>query len=128
MRSRYILLCAAAALLLAMGPALAEDPAKSEQTALGMVLTNQSGMTLYTSKMDTQNVSACTGACASNWPPFAASAGAQSSGDWSIISRSDGTSQWAYKGKPLYTWKNDQAPGEATGNGMLNGNWQVARP
>jgi len=41
-----------------------------------------------------------------------------------IVSRTDGTQQWAYDGKPLYTFVQDKAPGEIKGNGF-NNNWHV---
>src|SRR6516165_7024066 len=34
------------------------------------ILTNAQGMTLYYFKPDTAATSACTGACAGNWPPL----------------------------------------------------------
>lgn len=121
---------AAAALILAMSPAFAamHGPAKTEKTSLGTVLANQKGMTLYTFKRDGHDKSNCNGKCAIAWPPFVATAGAKASGKWSIITRADHVKQWAYKGKPLYTWKKDHKPGQATGNGFLKGAWQVARP
>jgi ribonuclease Z len=42
--------------------------------------------------------------------------------------RGDGSKQWAYKSKPLYTWKNDHKPGDITGDGFLNGAWHIAKP
>jgi predicted lipoprotein with Yx(FWY)xxD motif len=51
-----------------------------------------------------------------NWPPFMASADASASGDWSIVTRADGSKQWAYKGWPLYYWVKDQKPGDKTGD------------
>jgi predicted lipoprotein with Yx(FWY)xxD motif len=39
-----------------------------------------------------------------------------------------GKKMWAYKGHPLYAWKNDKAPGETDGDGKLNGAWHVATP
>jgi predicted lipoprotein with Yx(FWY)xxD motif len=53
--------------------------------------------------------------------------GAKANGDWSIVARDDGGKQWAYKGKPLYTWAKDQKPGDRTGDGV-NNVWHVARP
>src|SRR5665647_912872 len=38
-----------------------------------------------------------------------------------VVARDDGAKQVAYKGKPLYTWKNDKKPGDITGDGFLNG-------
>jgi predicted lipoprotein with Yx(FWY)xxD motif len=119
-----------ATLLLALSPAFAatNGPAKIEHTSLGTVLANEHGMTLYTFKHDGHDKSSCMGKCAVNWPPFIAPADAKPSGHWSIVTRPDGTKQWAYKGHPLYTWKNDHAPGQTTGNGFLQGAWHVARP
>jgi predicted lipoprotein with Yx(FWY)xxD motif len=52
----------------------------------------------------------------------------KASGDWAVIARDDGKKMWAYKGRPLYTWKNDKAPGDTDGDGKLNGAWHVAVP
>jgi predicted lipoprotein with Yx(FWY)xxD motif len=49
-------------------------------------------------------------------------------GDYSVITRDDGSKQWAYKGRPLYTWKNDKTSGDITGDGFLNGAWHIAQP
>jgi predicted lipoprotein with Yx(FWY)xxD motif len=42
--------------------------------------------------------------------------------------RDDGKKMWAYKGKPLYTFKKDAAPGDINGDGFLNGAWHIAKP
>lgn len=100
-------------------PAMARD---------GM-LTNVAGMTLYTFDRDPADASrsVCNGQCATNWPPLMADPAAQKSGDWSVVTRDDGSRQWAYKGKPLYLWVKDTKPGDRTGDGV-NGVWQVAKP
>lgn len=104
-------------------------PAKPGSTAIGNVLTDAKGMTLYTFDRDaTPGKSACNGPCATNWPPLMAAADAKPMGDWSIITRDDGGKQWAYKGKPLYAWAKDTKPGDTTGDGFLNNAWHVARP
>ena len=91
-----------------------DAPAKS----VDGVLVGANGMTLYTFDRDTApGKSACNGPCATNWPPFMAPAGATASGDWSIVTRDDGSKQWAYKGKPLYTYKGDSPGKAATGVG-----------
>ena len=46
---------------------------------------------------------------------------------WTVITRDDGSKQWAYQGKPLYTWLKDTKPGDRTGDGVNNA-WRVARP
>ena len=121
---------AAATLLLgacAMGPG--EPQHKMMDTSAGKVLTTSSGMTLYTFANDkVPGKSACNGPCAKNWPPLMADAGAQPVGNWTVITRDDGSKQWAYDGKPLYGWVRDKAPGDVTGNGFNNGAWSVAHP
>lgn len=92
-------------------------------------LVGATGMTLYTFDNDTANSgkSLCNGPCAANWPPLLASTEDTVSGDFSIISRDDGSKQWAYKGKPLYYWIKDQKSGDKTGDGV-KGIWHLAKP
>ena len=102
---------------------------KVEKTALGPVLADSKGMTLYTFDKDTTpGKSACNGPCAQNWPPLAAAAKAKPMGDWTVVTRDDGSKQWAYKGKPLYTFAKDKKPGDTTGDGFLNNAWHAAKP
>jgi predicted lipoprotein with Yx(FWY)xxD motif len=101
---------------------------KVEKTALESVLADSKGMTLYTFDKDaTPGKSACNGQCAKNWPPLAAKANAKPMGDWTVVTRDDGSKQWAYKGKPLYTWVKDSKPGDTSGEGV-NNVWHVAKP
>jgi predicted lipoprotein with Yx(FWY)xxD motif len=116
-----------AALVLVAGMAAA-DPATVAQTAKGATLVDAAGMTLYTFDKDSAGKSACNGPCAGNWPPLMAEAGDAAMGEWSVITREDGSAQWAYKGKPLYTWVKDAKPGDITGDGFLDGAWHVAQP
>lgn len=92
-----------------------------------MVLANAKGMTLYTFAKDMPGVSNCNDNCAKNWPPLMAAADAKAMGDFTVITRTDGSMQWAYKGMPLYTWVKDMKPGETSGDG-LGGAWKVAVP
>ncbi len=103
-------------------------PTKTGDSAKGKVLTNEQGMTLYTFAKDSGGKSACNGTCPTNWPPLMAAADATSTGGYTVITRNDGSKQWAYKGQPLYTWKNDHKPGDITGDGFLNGAWHIAQP
>lgn len=84
------------------------------------------GMTLYTFDKDSGGKSACNGPCATNWPPLMAGADAKAAGDWTIVTRDDGGKQWAYKGKPLYTWSKDSKPGDMTGDNV-NNVWHTAK-
>lgn len=102
-------------------------PAKTASTSKGPALVDAKGMTLYTFDPDKGGKSACSGGCAQAWPPLVATGDAKPSGDWTVITRDDGSKQWAYKGKPLYTWVQDSKPGDATGDGV-NSVWHVAKP
>jgi predicted lipoprotein with Yx(FWY)xxD motif len=90
------------------------DPAK------GAYLTDFAGMTLYTYGKDTPGVSNCTGTCAVNWPPYSSGATAQKTfpANISVITRIDGSKQFAWKNMPLYYFKSDTAAGQITGDGV----------
>ncbi|TWC14551.1 MULTISPECIES: hypothetical protein [unclassified Pseudomonas] len=105
--------------------AFAAEPAMVDKEN-GM-LTDHKSMTLYTFAEDADGKSACNGQCATNWPPLMADKNAKSMGKWTVIKREDGSMQWAYNGKPLYTFIKDKAPGEATGDGLKNGAWKAAK-
>jgi len=116
---------ALATLLTACASMTAPAPAK---VADG-VFVGANGMTLYTFDRDAMGSgkSACNGPCAANWPPLMASTSDSASGDWSIVTRDDGSRQWAYKGKPVYFWVKDTKAGDRTGDGV-NNVWHLARP
>jgi predicted lipoprotein with Yx(FWY)xxD motif len=102
---------------------------------LGEILVNSQGRTLYLFKRDSGAMSACTGACASNWPPLRATGkptvgtGAKTS----IVAtspRSDGKSQVTYNGHPLYLFEGDKKPGDTNGEGLtaFGGGWFAVSP
>ena len=92
-------------------------PATLGDSASGKVWVNGSGMTLYTFDKDTVvGKSMCNGKCATEWPPLPVAANAVASGDWTIVTRDDGTKMWAFKGHPLYTFLDDKKAGDITGN------------
>ncbi|MFB9262397.1 hypothetical protein ACFFWD_04310 [Bradyrhizobium erythrophlei] len=128
MKTSISLALVAAATIACASTAFAAPPTKTETSAKGAVLTDAKGMTLYTFDKDADGKSACNGPCATNWPVLKAEAGDKAEGGYSIITRDDGSKQWAYKGKPLYTFAKDQKPGDTTGDGFLNGAWHLARP
>ncbi len=88
----------------------------------GGTLVAPNGTTLYTFDMDVANSgkSACNGPCAALWPPMMAGAADQATGSYSVVTRDDGSRQWAYKGKPVYTYKADVKPGDRTGENFKN--------
>ena len=108
--------------------AQAAAPAMTAETAKGPALVDAKSMTLYTFDKDMGGKSMCHGPCAANWPALMAASGSAASGDWTMVTRDDGTMQWAYKGKPLYTFAKDTKPGDITGDGFLNGAWHIAKP
>ena len=93
-------------------------------------LTDASGKTLYTFDRDVaaSGRSVCNGPCIANWPAFTAPAGATASGDYTVVTRDDGAKQWAFRGKPLYTFAKDTKPGDRTGDGFNGNIWHVAKP
>ena len=112
----------AAALFAMAFTAGAQEPAKA---AADGTLVDAKGMTLYTFDRDAGGKSMCNGPCATNWPPLMAAGDAKTMGDWSVVTRDDGSKQWAYKGKPMYTWAKDTKPGDKTGDGV-NSVWRTA--
>ena len=106
-----------AAFLFTAGCASQMSSAAPAMLASG-ALVAPNGMTLYTFDKDVANSgkSACNGPCAALWPPMVAGAADQASGSYSVVSRDDGSRQWAYKGKPVYLYKADQKAGDRTGD------------
>jgi predicted lipoprotein with Yx(FWY)xxD motif len=123
-----ILIGAIVAICLSADAALAQTKTPdSADTTKGKALVDINGMTLYVFDRDRGGKSHCNGQCAINWQPLIADTDAQASGSFSFITRDDGRKQWAYRGKPLYTWIKDKHPGDATGEGV-NNVWHVAAP
>jgi predicted lipoprotein with Yx(FWY)xxD motif len=84
----------------------------------GGTLIDAKGMTLYTWDNDkTPDKSSCNGMCLMNWPALKAEASDKKMDAFTVITRDDGSKQWAYKGKPLYYWHLDTKPGETAGDG-----------
>ena len=90
---------------------------------LGNILVDSQGRTLYLFRSDSGTKSACTGACAIDWPPLRATGKPTVGGGAtaSIVAtsvRSDGKSQVTYNGHPLYLFSGDQKPGDTNGEGV----------
>ena len=125
----FKLLAAAAALTVILASSVASaQMLKTADTSKGKTLVDSKGMTLYTFEKDAGGKSMCNGPCTENWPALVAADDANSTADMTIVVRDDGKKMWAYKGKPLYTFKKDTAPGETNGDGFLNGAWHMATP
>ncbi|HEX3629553.1 MAG TPA: hypothetical protein VHW91_03715 [Candidatus Dormibacteraeota bacterium] len=95
------------------------------------VLKNAKGLTLYYFTPDTASSVACTGGCATAWPPMLTSSDTPTSvpslpGQLTVLSGANGK-QVAYNGHPLYTYSKDGDSGDAYGQGFA-GKWFVATP
>ncbi len=109
-------------------PEAATAPAKVIITKQGPKLVDLKGMTLYIYERDTTGkTSNCNGKCTESWVPLAATADARAVGDFTVISRNDGSKMWAYRYRPLYTSPADKTPGEANGTATTL-QWRIARP
>lgn len=98
-----------------------------------LIVASSNGMTVYTFAKDTKDSgkSACSGGCATTWPPLTVAAGATPTGDAGVtgkigtITRDDGTLQVTYNGLPLYFFSGDKAVGDS--NGVYT-NWNAVKP
>jgi predicted lipoprotein with Yx(FWY)xxD motif len=110
-------------------------PVRTRQVLLGgssqTILTDGRGFALYFYLPDLPTSSACTGDCATTWPPLLAQAGktppstSPLPGTLAVQQTANGA-QVEYNRHLLYTYANDTSPGQVTGNGV-NG-WYVATP
>jgi predicted lipoprotein with Yx(FWY)xxD motif len=95
------------------------------KTALGTILVDARGRTLYLFEKDRNGVSACDAACAKYWPPLTgkvtprAGKGVQQS-MLRLTRQRNGLRQVTYAGHPLYTFVGDKRSGQTTGEGLNN--------
>jgi predicted lipoprotein with Yx(FWY)xxD motif len=103
--------------------------------AAGTYLVDGNGKALYLFAPDTLGTSTCNGPCAQAWPPLTTSgaptAGARVTASMlTTINRSDGSTQVAYNGHPLYYFAGDTTAGATNGQGINNfgGLWWLVSP
>ena len=102
---------------------------------LGRFLVGGMGMTLYIFTNDEMGVSNCVDGCLANWPPLTVGSEDElvagkgvDAGMLGIIERADtGALQVTYDGMPLYYWAQDEAVGDAGGQGRGDV-WYVVKP
>ena len=107
----------------------------SGSSALGRIIVDSRGHTLYLFEKDRRGASACSGACLVYWPPLltsgapTATKGARPSLLGSIR-RADGTRQVTYAGHPLYLFSGDTRRGQTNGEGLkdFGAGWYVLMP
>ena len=100
----------------------------TRETALGTVLTDGDGFTLYRFDEDTADLVKCVGPCAEIWPPTQGTPVPNPDsvlpGTVGTTTRPDGVEQATYDGHPLYRFAKDTAPGVTSGDGV-KGTWHV---
>ena len=101
--------------------------ARMVPSAQGLALTEIRGLTLYAFDGDAKkDGESCTAAgCALRWVPLAAATLALPVGDFTVVSRADGSRQWAWRKRPLYTYSGDHLRGDANGRNV-DPKWAVA--
>jgi predicted lipoprotein with Yx(FWY)xxD motif len=100
-------------------------------TSLGRVLVDASGRTVYTFTADSSGHSTCSAACLQYWP--AVSPGHASTTVTAKVASTpttDGSTVATVGGWPVYTFIQDQQPGDVTGEGISNfgGVWYAVSP
>ena len=102
--------------------------------ALGTVLVNAQGRTLYYFVPERGGKVVCTGQCTNAWPPLfgtslSPTAGAALPGQLGVVARGS-SEQITYNHWPLYTFAGDGGPDQTNGQGVFGfgGKWFVATP
>jgi predicted lipoprotein with Yx(FWY)xxD motif len=116
-------------------PTASDATVSAQPTALGTILVDAQGRTVYDFANDKTSASSCTGACAANWPFVPAPASLPASlpgvtGKLGTTVRVGGARQLTVAGHPVYTFAGDSAPGQTNGQGKVldGGLWTVVSP
>jgi predicted lipoprotein with Yx(FWY)xxD motif len=104
-------------------------------SALGRIIVDKKGRTLYLFEKDKNRRSACYGQCATYWPPLltqgkpVARGGARQS-LLGMTRRANGSQQVTYAGHPLYRFVQDRKPGQTNGEGSqaFGAGWDALSP
>jgi predicted lipoprotein with Yx(FWY)xxD motif len=139
MKHALILSVTTAVVLVIVGAALAAGKPSARatvvataHTGLGRIVVDGRGHSLYLFEKDARGHSACSGVCATYWPPLlakgstTAGAGVKSS-LLGTIRRADGTRQVTYAGHALYFFSGDTGRGQTNGEGLhdFGAGWYV---
>jgi predicted lipoprotein with Yx(FWY)xxD motif len=142
---RFLLIISALAALVSLAVLSGAPAATDSQTSgarvsaasssLGKIIVDGRGRTLYLFEKDRRGRSACSGACATYWPPLItrgkpiAGRGARRS-LLGTIRRANGSQQVTYAGHPLYRYVQDTKPGQTRGEGsqLFGAGWDALSP
>ena len=144
MGTRRIVLLATLVVLCAVGVAVAMAATGShghggtvkaaDDATFGSLLVSSSGMTLYHLTTEKPGSIACTGSCATVWPPLVLGSGAKviagsgvTASKLGTIRRPDGRLQVTYGGIALYRYSLDRKSGDVEGQGS-QGIWYALTP
>ncbi|MDA7577705.1 fasciclin domain-containing protein [bacterium] len=99
----------------------------ASEMLVGGTNSSQPGLTLYVFDSDLgTSGSTCNDGCATTWPPVVVDdAEVDNIPGLSLITRDDGSSQAAFKGRPLYFYANDTVAGDTNGQAVNNAWWKV---
>ena len=135
LKSRLVAVVAVLAVLAVTATAIAAtgtpSQVKTRKTSIGTALVDgKASHTLYLFEKDKNGKSSCSGACASNWPPYLttgkpkAGTGAKQS-LLGTTKRSNGKLQVTYNKHPLYWFKFDKTAGSTKGEDVsaFGGAW-----
>jgi predicted lipoprotein with Yx(FWY)xxD motif len=101
----------------------------TRESALGTVLVNAQGMTLYAFLNDTEGESTCTGDCLANWPAAVVGEADVSLLDpevFTTVENPEAGTMLKAGDWPLYTFAGDAAPGDVNGQAVGDVWWVVA--
>ena len=126
--NQLLLVPAVAALLAAPGVASASTVGARSGFAV-----DGKGRTLYALSGETAKHLECTSsACLTIWRPLMRSpskaalrTGSGVTGRLGVVRRPGGRSQVTLRGRPLYRFAGDAAPGEVNGDGLFDGTWRA---
>jgi predicted lipoprotein with Yx(FWY)xxD motif len=107
----------------------------TKTSSLGTFLVDAKGRALYLWDADHGPMSACSGDCATDWPPLTTTGTPTASGQaksslLGTTKRADGSREVTYAGHPLYYFAGDSAPGQTSGQGSdsFGSPWWVVSP
>jgi predicted lipoprotein with Yx(FWY)xxD motif len=97
------------------------------ETPAGLALANFDGRIFYFA--DPSRANACDARCKELWRPFVAPAMASTERlgrQWTLVNGANGVAQWAFDGKPLFTYERDApAHGEQVFADTFGGQWSA---
>jgi predicted lipoprotein with Yx(FWY)xxD motif len=109
--------------VLQAAPAL-PDWVTFQETDFGPVLADEDHMTLYyiVSDLDEIALRTCDVECEKeHWKPVIAPPSTEPIGNWSTLQLTDGTLQWVYLGRRVFTYRHDNLAGDINGDKFASG-------